>query len=138
MATITQPIRFAQTRRQRRRLAAALDGKSLLAGARRLRQGAASLEAAVRQRTRPACRRSRNRAQRRPACTGCRPDVPEPVRGKSFATVEAYHLGAPASASTWPAGTFWAGTAYRRLHQIKAGVDPDDVIRANHPVTPAR
>jgi FAD binding domain/Berberine and berberine like len=31
----------------------------------------------------------------------------------------------------------WSEHAYRRLRQIKARVDPDDVIRANHPVAPA-
>jgi hypothetical protein len=33
---------------------------------------------------------------------------------------------------------FWTEQAYRRLCRIKAAVDPGDVIRANHPIPPAR
>jgi hypothetical protein len=33
---------------------------------------------------------------------------------------------------------FWTEHAYRRLRRIKAAVDPGDMIRANHPVRPAR
>jgi hypothetical protein len=31
----------------------------------------------------------------------------------------------------------WSEHAYRRLRQIKARVDLDDVIRSNHPIPPA-
>ena len=34
--------------------------------------------------------------------------------------------------------SFWAPQAYERLRRIKAAVDPADMIRANHPVPPAR
>jgi FAD/FMN-containing dehydrogenase len=34
-------------------------------------------------------------------------------------------------------GAFWSEQAYHRLRRIKAAVDPDDVIRSNHPVTQA-
>ena len=34
--------------------------------------------------------------------------------------------------------SFWTPQAYDRLRRIKAAVDPDDLIRANHPVPPAR
>jgi len=37
-----------------------------------------------------------------------------------------------------PAAPFWTEQAYQRLRQIKADVDPADVIRANHPIPPAR
>jgi hypothetical protein len=40
---------------------------------------------------------------------------------------ETRHLAAP----------FWSEQAYRRLRQIKAAVDPRDLIQANHPVRPA-
>ncbi len=40
--------------------------------------------------------------------------------------------------SNRPANTFWTEPAYRRLQRIKAAVDPDEVIRANHPIVPAR
>jgi UDP-N-acetylenolpyruvoylglucosamine reductase len=33
---------------------------------------------------------------------------------------------------------FWTEQAYRRLRRIKAAVDPGHVIRANHPIPPAR
>ena len=34
--------------------------------------------------------------------------------------------------------TFWSPQAYDRLRRIKAAVDPDSMIRANHPVPPIR
>ena len=35
------------------------------------------------------------------------------------------------------AATFWTEGAYHRLRRIKAAVDPDNIIRSNHPVPPA-
>jgi hypothetical protein len=37
-----------------------------------------------------------------------------------------------------PAAPFWTEQAYQRLCRIKANVDPADMIRANHPIPPAR
>ena len=37
-----------------------------------------------------------------------------------------------------PAAPFWTEQAHQRLRRIKANVDPADVIRANHPIPPAR
>ena len=37
-----------------------------------------------------------------------------------------------------PAAPFWTEQAYHRLRRIKAAVDPRDIIRANHPIPPAR
>ena len=34
--------------------------------------------------------------------------------------------------------SFWTAEAYERLRRVKAAVDPDDIIRSNHPVPPAR
>ena len=34
--------------------------------------------------------------------------------------------------------SFWTPQAYERLRRVKAAVDPADMIRANHPVLPAR
>jgi FAD/FMN-containing dehydrogenase len=34
------------------------------------------------------------------------------------------------------AGTFWTEQAYHRLRRIKAAVDPHNIIRANHPISP--
>ena len=36
------------------------------------------------------------------------------------------------------AASFWPEHAYRRLRRIKAAVDPDDLIRSNHPIPAAR
>ena len=41
------------------------------------------------------------------------------------------------SETSRPRATLWTEPAYQRLRQIKARVDPDDVIRSNHPVPPA-
>jgi len=38
----------------------------------------------------------------------------------------------------YPAVAFWTEQAYQRLRRIKAAVDPGDLIRANHPISPAR
>jgi hypothetical protein len=37
-----------------------------------------------------------------------------------------------------PEAPFWTEQAYQRLRQIKANVDPGDMIRSNHPIPPAR
>ena len=37
-----------------------------------------------------------------------------------------------------PAPPFWSEQAYQRLRRIKANIDPDDIIRSNHPIPPAR
>ena len=37
-----------------------------------------------------------------------------------------------------PEAPFWTNHAYQRLRQIKANVDPGDMIRSNHPIPPAR
>jgi hypothetical protein len=34
------------------------------------------------------------------------------------------------------ASTFWTEQAYERLRNVKAAVDPDDLIRSNHPIRP--
>jgi Berberine and berberine like len=34
--------------------------------------------------------------------------------------------------------SFWEAQAYRRLRRVKSAVDPGDLIRANHPIPPAR
>ena len=36
-----------------------------------------------------------------------------------------------------PRAPFWTEQAYQRLRQIKASVDPGDIIRSNHPIPPA-
>ncbi len=36
-----------------------------------------------------------------------------------------------------PAAPFWTEHAYQRLREIKASIDPADIIRSNHPIPPA-
>jgi FAD binding domain/Berberine and berberine like len=36
-----------------------------------------------------------------------------------------------------PADAFWPAPTFDRLRQVKAAVDPDNIVRANHPVPPA-
>jgi FAD/FMN-containing dehydrogenase len=57
---------------------------------------------------------------------------------RTFAQYAADHMYLNFAESARPAETFWTEHAYRRLQRIKATVDPDDVIRSNHPITPAR
>jgi hypothetical protein len=41
-------------------------------------------------------------------------------------------------AETWMyQAPLWPDEAYQRLREIKAAVDPGDVIRSNHPILPA-
>lgn len=57
---------------------------------------------------------------------------------RTFAPYAARHMYLNFAESNRPANTFWTEPAYRRLQRIKAAVDPDEVIRANHPIVPAR
>lgn len=40
------------------------------------------------------------------------------------------------SENSRPAGSFWPKPTFDRLRQVKAAVDPDNIVRANHPVPP--
>jgi hypothetical protein len=93
---------------------------------------------------------------RPPPATGiliCRRSARERTRGRrvnAAATAEveavedaiapwaAQHTYLNFSKTSRPRGTLWTEHAYRRLRQIKASVDPHNVIRSNHPVPPAR
>jgi FAD/FMN-containing dehydrogenase len=57
---------------------------------------------------------------------------------RAFAPYAAAHMYLNFAETSRSADAFWTDHAYRRLQRIKAAVDPDDVIRANHPITPAR
>ena len=71
------------------------------------------------------------------------PDFEAPVRAQLKAVKAA--LGPWAAAQMFanltetsqPSSALWPERSYRRLQEIKAVVDPDDVIRSNHPVPPA-
>jgi hypothetical protein len=57
---------------------------------------------------------------------------------RTFAPYAARHMYLNFAETNRPAHTFWTEHAYRRLQRIKAAVDPDDFIRANHPIPLAR
>jgi FAD binding domain-containing protein/berberine-like enzyme len=57
---------------------------------------------------------------------------------RTFAPYAARHMYLNFAETNRPADTFWTEHAYRRLQRIKADVDPDNIIRANHPIPPAR
>ena len=71
------------------------------------------------------------------------PDLEAPVRAQVDAIEDALtpwkapHMYLNFSETSRPRATLWTEQAYRRLRQIKARVDPDDVIRSNHPIPPA-
>jgi hypothetical protein len=72
------------------------------------------------------------------------PDLKAPVTAEVEAVEDALapwaarHMYLNFSETSRPRATLWTEHAYRRLRQIKASVDPHDVIRSNHPVPPAR
>jgi berberine-like enzyme len=73
------------------------------------------------------------------------PELKAPVRAQADAVKDALEPWSAqhmylnfADTPRQSASKFWTDQAYRRLRRIKAAVDPHDVIRANHPVPPAR
>ena len=48
------------------------------------------------------------------------------------------HMYLDFAETSHPRATLWTDHAYHRLRQIKASVDPHDVIQSNHPVPPAQ
>jgi UDP-N-acetylenolpyruvoylglucosamine reductase len=50
----------------------------------------------------------------------------------------ARHMYLDFAETSHPRATLWTSQAYHRLRQIKASVDPHDVIQSNHPVPPAQ
>ena len=71
------------------------------------------------------------------------PDFEAPVRAQLNAVKAALgpwvapQMFANLTETSQPSSDLWPERSYRRLQQIKAVVDPDDVIRSNHPVAPA-
>ncbi|HEX6527628.1 MAG TPA: FAD-binding protein [Streptosporangiaceae bacterium] len=72
------------------------------------------------------------------------PGLNAPVRAQVDAIKEtlapwaARHMYLNFAESQRSPSAFWTEQGYRRLRRIKTAVDPGDVIRANHPVPPAR
>jgi hypothetical protein len=50
----------------------------------------------------------------------------------------ARHMFLNLAETSHPRATLWTSDAYHRLRQIKASVDPHDVIQSNHPVPPTQ
>jgi FAD binding domain/Berberine and berberine like len=48
----------------------------------------------------------------------------------------ARHMNLNFTETQQDAATFWGEQAYHRLRRIKTAVDPDDLIRSNHPIPP--
>jgi len=73
-----------------------------------------------------------------------RPDLTSPVRAQVAAIKDALapwaarHMYQNFADNQRNAAPFWTEQAFQRLRQIKANVDPTDLIRANHPIPPAR
>jgi FAD/FMN-containing dehydrogenase len=59
----------------------------------------------------------------------------EAVKG-ALAPWAAKHMYLNFAETKHDATTFWTEQAYHRLRRIKAAVDPDNIIRANHPILP--
>ncbi len=72
------------------------------------------------------------------------PDLQPPAMAQVEAVEDALtpwaarHMYLNMSETARPRATLWTETAYHRLRQIKATVDPQNVIRSNHPVPPGR
>ena len=70
------------------------------------------------------------------------PELQAPVRGQiqaikdAIAPWSARHMYLNFAETPREAATFWTEQAYHRLRRIKAAVDPENVIRANHPIPP--
>jgi len=71
------------------------------------------------------------------------PELEAPVRAQVQAVKAALgpwaakHMNLNFAETQQDAATFWTEQASDRLRRIKAAVDPDDLIRSNHPIPPA-
>ena len=71
------------------------------------------------------------------------PELEAPVRAQvqavkdAIAPWSARHMYLNFAETPREAATFWTEQAYHRLRRIKAAVDPENAIRANHPIPPA-
>ena len=71
------------------------------------------------------------------------PELEAPVRAQVQAVKDAIapwtarHMNLNFAETPREAATFWTEQAYHRLRRIKAAVDPENIIRANHPIPPA-
>ena len=72
------------------------------------------------------------------------PELEAPVRAQlraikaALAPWAASHMYLNFAETQGDPASFWTQQAYHRLRRIKGTVDPDNVIRSNHPIPPAR
>jgi len=70
------------------------------------------------------------------------PELEAPVRTQvqavktTLAPWAARHMNLNFTETQQDATTFWTEQAYHRLRRIKTAVDPDELIRSNHPIPP--
>jgi len=71
------------------------------------------------------------------------PELEAPVRTQVQAVKDALAPGAARhmylnfAETQQPTTSFWTDQAYHRLQRVKTAIDPDDIIRSNHPIPPA-
>jgi len=71
------------------------------------------------------------------------PELEAPVRTQvqavktTLAPWAARHMYLNFAETRQPTTSFWTEQAYDRLRRVKTAVDPDDIIRSNHPIPPA-
>jgi hypothetical protein len=98
-----------------------------------------------------------NRSQRRPSVRSSfdadyamgavgmvsAPELEAPVRTQVQAVKDALapwaarHMYLNFAETQQPTASFWTEPAYDRLRRVKTAVEPDDLIRSNHPIPPA-
>jgi Berberine and berberine like len=72
------------------------------------------------------------------------PELQDLMRGQvetvkqAMAPWAARHMVLNLAGTPTPIDAFWAAPAYERLRAIKATVDPENLIHANHTIPPAR
>ena len=70
------------------------------------------------------------------------PELEDPVRAQlqsvkaALGPWAAPQMFANLTETPQPPGAFWTGQTLHRLRRIKTVVDPDELIRANHPIPP--
>ena len=71
------------------------------------------------------------------------PELETPVRAQvqtvkdTFAPWAGEHMYLNLAESRRDPASFWTEQAYHRLRRIKTTIDPDNLIRSNHPIPPA-
>ena len=128
--------------------ASAIDGFVAAAGPG---SGSSLISAEIRHRAAlsPEARRGTVRSTSSPARSSCSPSAwcsTKPLRTRRTPISASAELAAAHRAGSYlnfeesqtDAASFYEADVYRRLRQVKAAVDPNEVFRANHRIPPAR